>query len=143
MYNLINIWKFQKEQLEKKLRELNKKRNFRESKAYKNLSADYNQLIRKIDYYQSSPSEIISQSNLSQEGIRYLDNSNLSIDQKLAYINLRRDHLKKQLKICTWDVFDIFFNLLSFYFLTTGIFCCLSYGRLSSSLTLNYKITSV
>ena len=101
MSNLINLWKFQKDQLENKLKELNKKRNFRENRAYRNLKADYNQLIRKIDYYQSSSSEIISQSNLSQEGIKYLDNSNLSIEQKLAYINIRRDHLKKQLKICT------------------------------------------
>ena len=52
MSNLINIWKFQKDQLENKLRELNKKRNFRENRAYRNLKADYNQLIRKIDYYQ-------------------------------------------------------------------------------------------
>ena len=107
MSNLINISKIQKNDLEKKLRELNRKRNKKENKAFKKLTADYNYVINKIDLYQSG--ELIKNSNLFKEGIKYLDNPYLSPAEKLNYISVRREHLKNQLKNCTLDVFNLFF----------------------------------
>ena len=104
MSSLINIFKIQKNNLEKKLRELNKKRNKKENKAFKKLTADYNYVINKIDLYQSG----LKNSDLSRDGVKYLDNPYLSPSEKLNYINERRDYLKQQLKICTLDVFNIF-----------------------------------
>ena len=105
----MNVWKIQKIELENKLRDLSQKRNYRDSKVFRNLTNDYDRLINKIDLYQSIPEDLI-QNNLSKEGIKYLENPNLSLNAKLEYINTRREHLKKQLKTCTCEVFNIFFN---------------------------------
>ena len=105
----MSIFKMQKSELENKLKELSNKKNYRESRVFKNLTKEYDQLINKIDLYQSTPDDLIS-NNLSKEGIKYLNNPHLSLNAKLEYINTRREHLKKQLKTCTCDVFNIFFN---------------------------------
>ena len=100
----MSLFKMQKSEIEKKLKEFNKKRNYRESREFKKLSTDYYYLIKKIDAYQSN-----EMSDLAKEGIKYLDNPFLSPSQKLNYIKARREHLKEQLKKCTLDVFNIFF----------------------------------
>ena len=100
----MSILKIQKSDIEKKLKELNKKRNYRENREFKKLSTDYYYLIKKIEAFQST-----EMSDLAKEGIKYLDNPFLSPSQKLNYIKARREHLKEQLKKCTLDVFNIFF----------------------------------
>ena len=104
----MSIFKMQKSELENKLKELSNKKNYRESRVFKNLTKEYDQLINKIDLYQSTPDDLISNSNLSREGVKYLENPHLSIRAKLDYIEIRREHLKKQLKTCTCNVFNIF-----------------------------------
>ena len=95
---LIKLWEIKIIELERKIKELNNRQlNKQQDIAFKNLSNDLEQTRTKINLFKSFPETdcSISVSYISREGIKYLDNPNISIGNKLIYIEKRKESLKK------------------------------------------------
>ena len=95
---LIKLWEIKIIELERKIKELNNRQlNKQQDIAFKNLSNDLEQTRTKINLFKSFPETdcSISVSDISREGIKYLDNPNISIENKLIYIEKRKESLKK------------------------------------------------
>ena len=95
---LIKLWEIKIIELERKIKELNNRQlNKQQDIAFKNLSNDLEQTRTKINLFKSFPETYcsISVSDISREGIKYLDNPNISIGNKLIYIEKRKESLKK------------------------------------------------